>query len=637
MVSEDKLREIRDRVRIEDLARDYNVVLIPAGSRFKALCPFHREKTPSFHLHPDHQYFKCFGCDASGDVFSFVQRAESVTFPESIELLARKAGVSLEGHRGAGGGTQRNEKNRLFEVLELARDFYHHLLLKDSRAEAARQYLHARGILPESWERFQLGYSPDAWTDLCDLARSRQVPADLLEKAGLARARSGGGSSGRYDYFRNRIMFPIADGLKRVIGFGARTLGDDQPKYLNTPKTPVFDKSQVLYGLPQAREAILAEKAIAVVEGYTDVIMAHQAGLKNFVASLGTAFTAQNARQLKRLAPRVEMVFDGDQAGQSAAERSLDLLVEEDLDVRIYSVVNGKDPCDAIQELGAESFREKLQGESVGIFEFKWSRTVGSLEEGRDGASARARALDEVLGLLLRIPNPVTRQLHVGDLAEKLGIAADGVRQRLAFLERQDTRRQEYRRSGESDGGAMAPGLAGQAPSEAEAAAGGARAPANGPGLEETILECLLASPALAAGRLESLPEGFFRDPACLRIVTALRTRLEAGDPAAGRQQILRDLVGQPEAVQLAVRILERLDEVERMRGSGQPDASYFDPEERWRRCLSDVRRQERQKRRGDLERRKVLARDRGDREALLQAEQETYRLLREIHLESRQ
>ncbi len=654
MVSEDKLREIRDRVRLEDLVRDYNVILQQNGSRYKALCPFHNEKTPSFHVNPDYQYFKCFGCGASGDIFSFVQKSESVTFPEAIEILARKASVELDepGNR-AFNRNQRNEKTKLFEALELARDYYHHLLLKDPKGEIARTYLTQRGITPESWKEFQLGYSPDSWSSLCDIAQSRQIKMEILEKAGLARARQNSGShrthsqrggSGHYDYFRNRLMFPILDGLKRVVGFGARALGDDHPKYLNTQKTLVFDKSQILYGLPQARESITKEKTIAVVEGYTDVIMAHQAGLKHLVASLGTAFTQQNAQQLKRLAPQVEMVFDGDSAGQSAAERSLDLLVEEDLDVKIYSVVNGLDPCDAIQQDGAEVFYEKLRRDAVGIFEFKWNRTIGSLKEGRDGASHKAQALDEVLKLLVKLPNPVTRQLQVSDLADKLGISADDVRRRLSFFEKQKERRDPSGQSSEGFGfqshhGGPDVGERLSVPGHDEGAvsaapgSGSHSSRSKGPGLEEIVLECILVEPQLALRRFGELPQDFFQEPDCLQISRVISAHLQKieGQPFQ-RKSILRDLVGVPEAIQRAVSILERIEEFERAKASDGASSVFFDPEERWKRCLNDVQRQIRLKRRSALDRKKLQARTQGDQQALLNAEKETYNLIREIH-----
>lgn len=609
MVSERQKEEIRDRVRLEDLARDCGVVLQRAGNRLRGLCPFHSEKTPSFYIHAEEQFFKCFGCQEAGDVFTFMQRIEKVTFPEALELLARKAGVDLEIEEGKRAGTSRGEKTAIFDTLTFAKDFYHRMLLEDPRGANARRYLTERGITPESWKKFELGFSAPTWDAFLKAALQKGFQRDVLEKAGLVRASTRPGQDSVYDYFRGRVMFPIADGMKRVIGFGARTLGDDQPKYLNTPKTPVFDKSKVLYALPQSRAGIEREERLAVVEGYTDAIVAHQESLDFVVASLGTAFTADNARRLRRLAPRVDIIFDGDVAGQGAAERSLALLVAEELEVRVYTVVDGKDPCDALQMLGGSEFRDKLDRDALGIFEFKWRRAIDSLprdERGRRSAAATARAFDEVLNLLQKVPNVITQKLYISQFAEKLGVPTADVETRLRKTARSVDRVETRRETTNTD----SPG------NSAKKAA---------PEFEETVLECLLADPARAPERWSQLPGDFFTTNETRCIARAMTEQLSTGSLQPARLMSSLDL---PEAsgalASILARVSARVAESEETTG-----VLLVDSEEKWAHCLKDIQRIAFFRKRSQLEGLKVQARAQGDKEGLLEAEKQYIALLR--------
>jgi DNA primase len=566
--------EVRNRVPIEDLIRDYNVNLIPAGGgRLKALCPFHHEKTPSFGVNIEKQYYHCFGCKEHGDIFTFVEKMDHVSFPEALEMLARRAGVALRRSARADPG----QKMAIFDVLEMAEEYYHRILLADPRGAPARQYLERRKISTEMWKKFRLGFSLPEWEGLIRFASSKQVAVEVLEKAGLVRRREN--SPGCHDYFRGRVMFPIRDAQKRVIGFGARTLGDDVPKYLNTPKTSVFDKGQVLYGLPQARAAIQREGRVAIMEGYTDAIVAHQEGLEHAVASLGTAFTLENARRLRGLAKRVDLIFDGDAAGQGAAERSLDLLVAEDLDVRIYGVTDGKDPCDALLALGGGEFRRRVETQSVGIFEFKWRRTVAQAELRGDGPAGVARALDEVLDLLGKLPNVVARKLHAKDLAERLGLD-----------ERDLIRRLDSRGGGNRSGSGTGTGTG-----------TGTEKNDRNPSLGEVILEIFLAEPERARERwaqiallaplgppegtaaLSGLPEGISlwstEDPATARIGKVVEEQIRSGGLDLSR--LRRDLEDEDSQGSLRV-ILARLD---RAQASGGSKSRDFD----WTSCLRDL------------------------------------------------
>ena len=413
---------IKSRISIDELLRGYDLQLVEAGGgRLKALCPFHNEKTPSFSVNVDKQFYYCFGCQAGGNIFTFVKEYERVGFPEAAEILAQKAGVVIQ--RTAERDEQYHKTLAVFEALKFAEDFYHDFLLRDPGAEGVRQYLAARNINQEMQARFRIGCAPAGWDELLEAAVSAGHSTDSLSQAGLIRENKSGKGRGFFDEFRGKLIFPIGDAQERTIGFGARRLaGDDDPaKYRNTRETRLFNKSRVLYGLSQSKPGIRRTKAIVVVEGYTDAIMAHQAGLDHFVASLGTAFTKENTQSLKRYADRVYMIFDGDSAGLKAAERSLELLVGENLDVLIYPLADGKDPCDAISELGGEAFWQKVQEDSVDIFEFKWKRTIES-SEAASSPQALSRAVGEFLSLVAKISDKIARRVILNKYVEKLGL-----------------------------------------------------------------------------------------------------------------------------------------------------------------------------------------------------------------------
>ncbi|MEM7233291.1 MAG: DNA primase [Planctomycetota bacterium] len=575
MISDAQKEDIRNRVPLEELLPEYNVQLVPAGGRkLKALCPFHREKTPSFSVDPEKQFYYCFGCQEAGDVYRFVEAMEGVNFAEAVRILARRAGVVLDEVHSANS----TRLVGLHDAGEFAAGFYHHLLLKDPRAQAARDYLDRRGIQREMWAHFRLGCSTQDWDALVVTAARNGHKPETLERAGLARRRRDG--NGFVDAFRNRLMFPILDPQKRVIGFGARTLGDDTPKYLNTPKTDVFDKSQVLYGLTQARPAVRREAKISIVEGYTDVIMAHQAGLQTFVASLGTAFTEENARQLRRLAPRVEMIFDGDAAGQKALERSLDLLVEEELDVRVYVVRDGKDPCDAVLALGGEEFGRKVSEEGVGLFEFKWRVSVDAVAD--QGPDARARGIDSCLELVQRIPSEVRRQLVLRELASKAGLEIRDLSSRLRELSAPRRRFVE----------------------PVEVASGGASKEEKFvlSELAVAVLTCMFVRPAAAAEIWGHVPQEIFGETAVARdLVEGVVRLLERG--AFTAEQLVAEIQNS-EARRAIVEI-----------SSAREVDEKGDNELRWENCLRDIRRWEVQRRVSELDGMIQHAKSLGDQE----------------------
>jgi len=634
IVSEACKERIRERVPLEDVVREHNVHLVASGRRLKGLCPFHTEKTPSFTVDVERQYYYCFGCQAGGDVFSFVRNAQHLEFSEALEILARRAGVSLEFEGGYRPSTDRSSTLPIYEALVLAEEFYHQCLLDGVAGRAARQYLEGRQIQPEIWEKFRLGYSPPEWDAFSRFATKKGVSFDVLERAGLVRQRPGNERAGNerasgYDAFRGRVMFPIRDAQGRVTGFGARTLGDDVPKYLNTPRTPVFDKSQVLYGIDLARGGIQRESRIGIVEGYTDAIVAHQMGLDFVVASLGTAFTTENARRLGRLAPRALLIFDGDDAGQKAAERSLDLLVAESIDVRIYTVTDGKDPCDAILRLGGAEFRRKLESDSVGLFEFKWRRTLESDRAASSGVALRAKALDEFLSLLARVPNVVARRLYIREFAERIGIPESEIAQRMEQVAgRSRNGAASSRAPARHDARRPAPGTSrfdepifspesgplGMQPVDASAETN------KNAELAELVLGCMLALPGKAREIWSEVPEGLL-DASPYKVLAQSIDGQLVGD-ALSIPRLTRE-INDPEALRILTRILNHLEDDE-----GRPTQDF---EETWLHVRRDLLRHVRREKLEELKRHLAVAEAGGGSRPTGELRREYFEMLREI------
>jgi DNA primase len=442
-IPEDIINRIRDSIDIVELVSRY-LSLKKTGANYKALCPFHKEKTPSFVVSPTRQTFHCFGCGKGGNVFHFVMEMDRLPFPEAVRMLGRDAGIEVPERRlSPGAARARDERAPLYEANRRAAEFYARMLETDAAAPV-REYVRSRGISDEMVERCQLGYAPDAWDELLRAAESAGVSSELLARAGLALERKTG--TGYYDRFRNRLMFPIFDTKDRVIGFGARALGEaEEVKYLNSPETPVFSKGRNVYGLNWARVPIVNTKRAAVVEGYTDVIMAHQCGVENVVATLGTALTRDHIRLLRRFAERIDVVFDADAAGRRAAERSMELFldagagdwVEAGFDVRIATIPGGKDPCELIADAGPEAFTAVVDA-APDVF----TKKIELAAERHDLSSidGKTKVVDEVLELATRIPNSVGRQLHVDAavrrLSDRLGLDERVLRARLAQIER---------------------------------------------------------------------------------------------------------------------------------------------------------------------------------------------------------
>ena len=324
-----------------------HVALKKKGKNYWGCCPFHNEKTPSFSVTPEKGFFYCFGCHASGNAINFLMRYENLTFPEALERLAARANIPLPAAELSNEERRRSaHRQELYEVNQLATTFFHNCLTKTEMGKTGLTYLRNRGLSDETIARFQLGFAPDSWDRLYRAFTERGISPGLLVETGLCRQ----GNNGRvYDYFRNRVMFPICDGKGRVVGFGGRVLDDSTPKYLNSPENVIFNKGHLLFAFDKAYRAIREKRQAILVEGYMDVISAHNRGVTNVVASLGTAYTKDHGRLLLRQAEEVVLAYDMDGAGQKAARRAIELLQNTEFKVRVVAMPDGKDPDDYVR------------------------------------------------------------------------------------------------------------------------------------------------------------------------------------------------------------------------------------------------------------------------------------------------
>ena len=430
--AEEHLADILARRDIVSYIGRY-VALKPSGRNFLGLCPFHQEKTPSFSVHRERQFFHCFGCKESGDIFSFVMKYEGLTFPEAVRKLAQEAGVNLpqsSGNRSAGEVRARQKEAECIRANTIAAEYFLHAW-RSPAARAAEQYLKTRGIDTATVQLFQIGYAPNRRDGLLRHLKAHGISEEIALDAGLASQRDG---RAPYDLFRNRIMFPITDLRGRIVAFGGRALGDVQPKYLNTPQTQLFSKREHLYGLVQARAAVRQQGYVIVCEGYTDVIALAQAGIGNAVASLGTAFTKEQARTLKRLTTEVILAFDGDTAGRTAADRGLDILREEGLAVRVALLPQGQDPDSFVRAHGPEAFLAQLEA-AMSLTEFKIEEALGAFDLG--SVDGRAGAVEATLPILAGVTSPVAREAYVARIASRVGTSSRAVFAALEqFLQR---------------------------------------------------------------------------------------------------------------------------------------------------------------------------------------------------------
>ena len=437
------------------------VTLTRKGKEFVGLCPFHPDHKPSLWVSPAKQIFKCFACGAGGDAIEFVRRLDHLEWRDALASLAERAGVELRTSPADRLAAQR--RNQVLEVLAWAK--LHFLAnLRGQAGSQARQYARGRGLTPESLERHELGLALDAWDDLLRAARRQRLDEAILLQAGLL---SRNDSDRVFDRFRNRLMFPISDPQGRTIAFGGRTLGDDPAKYLNSPESPTFSKSRVLYGLSIARKAIEQTGRAIVVEGYLDCVMLHQHGFANSVATLGTALTDAHVQLLAPLAATIYLCFDGDAAGERAADRGVEIALRSASDVRVVQLVEAKDPADRLVQAGVEAFARDLE-RSTDALEFKWQKLLSQFG---GGVRARRQAVESYLAFVAEAAragavDPLAQNLMIGRLADIMGVGAERIVDLLAEHQR---RRMRVGSDGGGDGPpreqsdrpAVPPGLAG--------------------------------------------------------------------------------------------------------------------------------------------------------------------------------
>jgi len=409
----DTVQQIKDRLNIVDIVSQY-VKLNRAGTVYKGLCPFHAERTPSFIVSPDRGTYHCFGCGVGGDMFSFIEAIEGVDFKGALKMLAEKAGVELVYSKGE----KKDEKDRLFEAMEAATIFFQTRLTDD-----AKKYLKDRGVEGATINAFRIGWAGDAWTELSDHLRGKKFTEKEIVDAGLAKK----GDKGLTDKFRNRIMFPIADTAGRVVAFSGRTFGPnahpDAPKYLNSPETPLYHKSRILYGFDRAKQTIRKHNFAILVEGQLDLILSHQAGWANTVAVSGTAFTVEHSALLKRMSENLVIALDADAAGFKAAARASRAALQQGMQVKVAQLPEDLDPADLILKDGPEAWKERIR-DAKDIITF----LLDVLETHAKAKDAFRRAVETiVLPFLTDVQSPIAREQYQKEIAKRLGVSESAV------------------------------------------------------------------------------------------------------------------------------------------------------------------------------------------------------------------
>ncbi len=514
MIPDRTLQEIQERLNIVDVIGGY-ISLRKSGQNFKALCPFHPEKTPSFVVYTDKQFFICYGCGAGGDGITFVMKHEHLEFPEAVEVLAQKAGVMIP--QGTGDNSSAAESSLLYRVHESAARFYHELLSQSAEAQVAREYLSKRGLESATWQTFLLGYAPQRWDGLLSYAKAEGYTPQLLERAGLAIRRERG--EGWYDRFRGRALFPIWDARGRVIAFGGRLMEEapEGPKYLNSPETELYVKGKVLYGLHLAVPHIREQDFCIVVEGYMDMVTPYQHGIRNVVASMGTSLTEAQVRLIRRHTRHVVIVYDGDYAGQAATLRGLDLFLEAEMRVKVAVLPNGTDPDSLIRHHGVEAFTGVLR-ECKELFDYKLGLLTRQFDPRQ--MEGRIEICQEMLPTIKRVPNAIQRGDYVRRLAEILGISEGLLWTELNRVRLQSSSSWRPAAIADSSAAMQEPAMS----------------------AEELLAGLLLEDPSRAEqleGRLESED---LRDPQVRRLADWMLTRWRSGSGPKDYREFLNDL-----------------------------------------------------------------------------------------------
>jgi DNA primase len=430
-IPEDKVLEIKNAADIVEVVSE-SVLLKKTGKNYVGLCPFHSEKTPSFTVSPQKQIFYCFGCAAGGNVFSFIMKRDGISFPEAARILSRQYGIDIPVQKMSKEQKRlRSEKENLLAVNKQAMDFFHNNLSIAPSGKQALLYLKKRGISQETIDTFKLGYAPEGWNNINYFFQKRKIPLDIVENVGLIVKREN--KDGFYDRFRNRIIFPIFNVNMHVIGFGGRVLDDNLPKYLNSPETPIYNKSSSLYGLHRARQKCRETETVYIVEGYFDLLALHQNGFQNSVATLGTSITPDHVHILRNIIGkdgRVVLVFDSDDAGMKAALRSLGIFMNAEVDASIMLLPSGHDPDSYLFEFGCESF-STIAKNAKSLISFLIDALIekyGLTVEGK------IRVISEMRETLASIDDSVARSLYIKELAERVEIEETAVLEKVREL-----------------------------------------------------------------------------------------------------------------------------------------------------------------------------------------------------------
>ena len=426
MIPADKVREVAERLSIVDVIGEY-VSLRRCGANFTGLCPFHGEKTPSFNVNPAREIFHCFGCGAGGDVFAFVMRLDGISFPEAVRKLAQRAGVTIEEHPLTPAESRaKEEREELRAILDLTARHYRELLTRRPEGAAGRSYLQQREVDPETAAAYGMGYAPERRDTLVQALKGAGHSLKMAAVLGLVR---NGDRGAWYDLLHSRLIFPIRDGQGQPIAFAGRVLDSGLPKYINSPESPMYHKSSVLFGLDLALREIRLASSVIVVEGYFDHLALYRAGVRNVVATCGTALTDGHLHLLKKHAERLYLLFDGDAAGRKATVRAMELCLEQKLPTYVITLPQGEDPDSFLQQQGAEAFQKRIEAAKPAFEQYlTWLLT----KTPPDSVDHKVRLMDEIAPRFKRIADPVERDLYEQEVCRLMGVDLQTFRRRLA-------------------------------------------------------------------------------------------------------------------------------------------------------------------------------------------------------------
>lgn len=417
MIPDEKIAEVRERAGIVEVISDY-ISLKKSGANFQGLCPFHGEKTPSFNVNPGRGIFHCFGCGVGGNVVTFVMKMEGISFPEAVKLLAKRVGVEIEERTPTAFEIrQKSEKDEQLKIVATAAGYYSQLLTKGGDGAAARKYMAGRGVEEEIFAPYRLGCASEKWDGLATFLKQSGVSLEKVEKLGLIKRKSSGG--GYFDLFRNRLLFTIADLHGQPIGFGGRVLDDSLPKYINSPESPLYQKSDVLFGIDLAKQSMREERSVVIVEGYFDHLALYLSGIRNVVATCGTALTKGHFQLIKRYADKVYLLFDSDSAGRKATLRAMELLLSEQMPCFVIELPEGEDPDSYLADHSTEEFSGLMKTSRPALDYYL--RELVSVENTGTVAGKKAVA-DQFRPFLQKLTDPVERDLYLKELSRLLAV-----------------------------------------------------------------------------------------------------------------------------------------------------------------------------------------------------------------------